>query len=94
MAKATQKREPNLARIAVGMGGILSQSETVVRAFGSVRSITIWIAMIVLPWIAGGRDLMQYRTDLTDFQDKNIRRRYFRSQRGRSHWRAPWARVA
>jgi hypothetical protein len=40
LAKATQKHEPTLARFAVGMGGILSQSETVVRAFGRNRGLS------------------------------------------------------
>ncbi len=47
MAKATQKREPNLARFAVGMGGILSQSETVVRAFGRERGFVLMLLAVL-----------------------------------------------
>ncbi|UWU80729.1 hypothetical protein N2603_20360 [Bradyrhizobium huanghuaihaiense] len=47
MAKATQRREPNLARIAVGMSGILSQSETVVRAFGRERGFVLMLLAVL-----------------------------------------------
>lgn len=47
MAKATQKHEPTLARFAVGMGGILSQSETVVRAFGRDRGFALMLLAVL-----------------------------------------------
>ncbi|KRQ15911.1 hypothetical protein FBZ96_11581 [Bradyrhizobium stylosanthis] len=47
MAKATQKHEPTLARFAVGMGGILSQSETVVRAFGRDRGFILMLLAVL-----------------------------------------------
>jgi hypothetical protein len=47
MAKATQKHGPKLARIAVGMGGILSQSETVVRAFGRERGFVLMLLAVL-----------------------------------------------
>lgn len=47
MAKATQKHEPTLARLAVGMGGILSQSETVVRAFGRDRGFALMLLAVL-----------------------------------------------
>ena len=47
MAKATQKHEPTLARLALGMGGILSQSETVVRAFGRDRGFALMLLAVL-----------------------------------------------
>ncbi|WP_156918311.1 hypothetical protein [Bradyrhizobium sp. Cp5.3] len=47
MAKATQKHEPTLAKIAVGIGGILSQSETVVRAFGRDRGFVLMLVAVL-----------------------------------------------
>ena len=47
MAKATQRREPSLARFTVGMGGILSQSETVVRAFGPDRGFVLMLLAVL-----------------------------------------------
>lgn len=47
MAKATQKHEPTLARFALGMGGILSQSETVVRAFGRDRGFALMLLAVL-----------------------------------------------
>jgi hypothetical protein len=40
-----------------------------------VRFITIWIAMIALLGLLIPGTSIQYQTDLTDFQEKNIERR-------------------
>ncbi|MBR0868301.1 hypothetical protein ACVIWV_002008 [Bradyrhizobium diazoefficiens] len=47
MAKATQKHEPTLARFAVGLGGLLSQSETVVGAFGRDRGFILMLVAVL-----------------------------------------------